>query len=101
MTRKENVNVLEATEFVEGIVIELNKTNLNSIDVKQYFINEYKEMEYEKLGEIHAGEIYPYAKTPKKAIEIIKRNVENITRQRTAKVYVAEEVIDLFLNVLG
>lgn len=100
MTRKNNINIVETTEFVEGIIVELSKTNLNAIDVKRYFINEYKEMEKTDLGEIFIGEIYPCAKSLKEAIDIVKRKVKSMTKEKKQKVYLSVEVFELLSNVL-
>ncbi len=98
MTQKNSINIVDSTEFVEGIIVELSETNSTAFDVKRYYINEYQKMEVENLEEIFIGEIYPCAKSLEKAVEIIKRKVRNISKSK--KIYLSSEVVDLLSSQL-
>lgn len=101
MKKLNNIEVIDDCDFVEGIIAEINREEAFEIELNEYYTNEFGERQKNEAGTVSVHEIYRDGETPEEAIRKLRKIAKNRVKGVRTKIYISEDLVDVFESVLG
>ena len=100
MKKTNKIEVIGVTDFVQGLVAEVSQEDLHTIELNEYYINQFGERQKTEAGSVSLIDVYQNAKNVDSAIKRLGSLARKMV-SGTRKVYISSDIVDTFEYVLG